>query len=241
MARKSSESDLGQAISPSTNGDGQTAVTKFEPQAAQARVTSPFPPIAEYAFLSDCEVNCLIAPSGRVEWMCLPRPDSPSVFAAVLDRAAGNFHFGPSGVQVPAGRRYLPGTLVLETTWRTRTGWLIVRDAMCIGPWYHSQRRSGTYRRPPSDSEAEHILLRTARCVVGSVELSLDCQPVFDYGQAAAKWEYAGTGYNEAIASGGQDEVPIRLVTDLRVGFEGPGAHATKTLRQGERAYAALV
>jgi GH15 family glucan-1,4-alpha-glucosidase len=76
---------------------------------------------------------------------------------------------------------------------------------------------------------------------VGSVELSLDCQPVFDYGQTAAKWEYAGTGYNEAIASGGQDEVPIRLVTDLRVGFEGPGAHATKTLRQGERAYAALV
>src|SRR5947208_2211734 len=112
---------------------------------------------------------------------------------------------------------------------------------MCIGPWYHSQRRSGTYRRPPSDNEAEHILLRTARCVVGSVELSLDCQPVFDYGRTGAKWEYAGQGYNEAIASGGEDEVPIRLVTDLRVGFEGPGAHATKVLRQGERAYVAMV
>src|SRR2546422_6544314 len=112
---------------------------------------------------------------------------------------------------------------------------------MCIGPWYHSQRRSGTYRRPPSDHEAEHILLRTARCVVGSVELSLDCQPVFDYGQTGAKWEYAGQDYNEAIASGGENEVPIRLVTDLRVGFEGPGAHATKVLRQGERAYVAMV
>src|SRR5436309_1374708 len=137
--------------------------------------------------------------------------------------------------------RYLPGTLVLETTWRTRNGWLIVRDAMCIGPWYHSQRRSGTYRRPPTDYEAEHILLRTARCVVGQVELSLDCQPVFDYGQTDAKWEYAGTGYNEAIASGGENEVPIRLVSDLRMGFEGPGAHATKILRQGERAYVAMV
>ncbi|HEX9476689.1 MAG TPA: trehalase-like domain-containing protein, partial [Candidatus Dormibacteraeota bacterium] len=76
-------------------------------------IASAFPPIAEYAFLSDCEVNALIAPSGRVEWMCLPRPDSPSVFAAILDRAAGAFRFAPSGVMVPAGRRYLPGTLVL--------------------------------------------------------------------------------------------------------------------------------
>ncbi|HMJ38871.1 MAG TPA: glycoside hydrolase family 15 protein, partial [Verrucomicrobiae bacterium] len=154
---------------------------------------------------------------------------------------AGSFRFGPTGVQVPAGRRYLPGTLVLETTWRTRTGWLIVRDALCIGPWYHSQRRSGTNRRPPPDYEAEHILLRTARCVVGNVELSLDCHPVFDYGSTSAKWEYAGSGYGEAIASGSETEVPLRLVTDLRVGFEGPGAHATKTLRQGERAYVAMV
>src|ERR1700682_6438823 len=225
------------------NGDGRIPpdAPDAEPRPAHPRITSAFPPIADYAFLSDCEVNCLIAPSGRVEWMCLPRPDSPRVFAANLDRAAGSFRFGPTGIQVPAGRRYLPGTLVLENTWRTRTGWLIVRDALCIGPWYHSQRRSGTNRRPPSDYEAEHILLRTARCVVGDVELSLDCHPVFDYGRTSAKWEYAGAGYGEAIARGGEDEVPLRLVRDLNVGFEGPGAHATKTLRQGERTYVAMV
>jgi alpha,alpha-trehalase len=241
VARKARPANLGRSIAPSVNGDGYAPVQDIGPEVAQERMASPFPPIAEYAFLSDCEVNCLIAPTGRVEWMCLPRPDSPSVFAAILDRGAGSFAFGPTGVQVPAGRRYLPGTLVLETTWRTRTGWLIVRDALCIGPWYHSQRRSGTYRRPPSDHEAEHILLRTARCVVGQVELTLDCQPVFDYGHTEARWEYAGPDYNEALASGGEDEVPIRLVTDLRVGFEGRGAHATKTLRQGERAYVAMV
>ena len=56
---------------------------------------SPFPPIADYAFLSDCEVTALVAPSGTVEWMCLPRPDSPSVFAAMLDRDAGRFRLGP--------------------------------------------------------------------------------------------------------------------------------------------------
>src|SRR5205809_2382620 len=241
MARKARQADLGRSMVSAVNGDGHAPVVEVGPQVAEPRISSPFPPIAEYAFLSDCEVNCLVAPSGRVEWMCLPRPDGPSVFAAILDRAAGSFAFGPTGVLVPAGRRYLPGTLVLETTWRTRTGWLIVRDAMCIGPWYHSQRRSGTYRRPPSDYEAQHILLRTARCVVGQVELTLDCQPVFDYGQADAKWEYDGSGYNEAIASGGENEVPLRLVTDMRMGFEGPGAHATKTLRTGDRAYVAMV
>jgi len=238
VVRKARVEDLGRAIAPASNGDGAVHQPAAEP--LHQHVASSFPPIAEYAFLSDCEVNCLIAPSGRVEWMCLPRPDSPSVFGAILDRAAGNFSFGPAGVSVPAGRRYLPGTLVIETTWRTRTGWLIVRDALCIGPWYHEQRRSGTHRRPPTDYEAEHILLRTAKCVVGSVELSLDCHPVFDYGRTAAKWEYSSPGYGEATATGGPNDIPLRLVTDLRAGFEGPGAHATTTLRQGERAFAAL-
>jgi GH15 family glucan-1,4-alpha-glucosidase len=160
------------------------------PQAPALR-RSPFPPIADYAFLSDCEVNCLIAPSGSVEWMCLPRPDGRSVFAALLDRGAGSFRLGPTGVMVPAGRRYLPGTLVLETTWRTRTGWLVVHDALLLGPWYHQRRRSGTHRRPPTDHEAEHILLRTVECIAGAVELSLDCEPVFNYGQTPARWAYS--------------------------------------------------
>jgi len=208
--------------------------------ADAALAVAPFPPIADYAFLSDCEVNALVAPSGRVEWLCLPRPDGRSVFGAMLDRAAGSFRFGPTGAMVPAGRRYLPGTLVLETTWRTRTGWMVIRDALSIGPWYHERRRSGTHRRPPTDQEAEHMLVRTARCIVGRVELSLDCEPVFNYGETAAQWEYVGQGYDEAVATGGKDDVPMRLVTDMRVGFEGPGAHATRNLREGETAFAAL-
>ena len=95
---------------------------------------SPFPPIGEYGFLSDREVSALVGPSGSVEWLCLPRPDSPSVFSAILDRGAGAFRLGPAELLVPAGRRYLPGTNVLETTWQTRSGWLIVRDALVMGP-----------------------------------------------------------------------------------------------------------
>ena len=56
---------------------------------------SPFPPIADYGFLSNCEQSCLVASDGSVEWLCLPRPDSPSVFGALLDRTAGMFRFGP--------------------------------------------------------------------------------------------------------------------------------------------------
>ena len=87
---------------------------------------STFPPIAEYGFLSNCEQSCLVAPNGAVEWLCLPRPDSPSVFGALLDRAAGAFRIGPSNTQVPQHRRYVPGTMVLETTWQTPTGWMTV-------------------------------------------------------------------------------------------------------------------
>jgi len=64
---------------------------------------SPIPPIAEYAFLSDCETTALVAPSGNVEWLCVPRMDGPSVFGALLDRDAGWFRLGPAGVTVPAG------------------------------------------------------------------------------------------------------------------------------------------
>ena len=72
---------------------------------------SAFPPIGDYAFLSDCETTALIAPNGSVEWLCLPRMDSPSVFAAVLDRDAGSFRVAPADVNVPAGRRYVPTSL----------------------------------------------------------------------------------------------------------------------------------
>jgi GH15 family glucan-1,4-alpha-glucosidase len=50
-----------------------------------------FPAIKEYGFISDCEVNALVAPNGSIEWMCLPRPDGPSVFGTILDRSAGHW------------------------------------------------------------------------------------------------------------------------------------------------------
>jgi GH15 family glucan-1,4-alpha-glucosidase len=202
---------------------------------------SPFPPIADYGFLSDCETTALVAPSGNVEWMCLPRMDSPSVFAAILDRDAGGFRLGPADVTVPAARRYLPGTMILETSWGTSTGWIIVRDVLLIGPWHHEDERSQSHRRAPTDYDADHVLLRTVRCVNGEVQLSLTCAPVFDYGRRYALWRYEGHGYGAAVAEAdGTDQPSLRLSTDLRLGFEGSTASARTLMKEGDRHFAAL-
>jgi alpha,alpha-trehalase len=201
---------------------------------------SPFPPIADYGFLSDRQVQALVAPSGNVEWLCLPRPDSPSVFGAMLDRDAGLFRVGPVDVHVPVGRRYVPGTLVLETTWQTRTGWIVVRDALLVGPWYDDTQRAVEYHRPPGDHEAEHILLRTIRCVNGHVEVLMNCDPMPDYGRGSVAWEYEGEGYNRAVARVEGSDLTLRLTTDLRMGFEGKRAHASSTVREGDERFVAL-
>jgi alpha,alpha-trehalase len=201
---------------------------------------SPFPAIEDYAFISDCEVCALVAPSGNVEWMCVPRMDGPSVFAAVLDRDAGWFRLGPADVRVPAGRRYLPGTLILETTWDTPTGWAVVRDVLLIGPWRHQSSRSTTHRRVPSDHDAEKVLLRTARCLSGSIDFVLECEPAFDYGRRRGVWRHIGAGYGQAEITVDEEQSSLRLTTDLNVGFEGPRAIARRRLRAGDEVFCAL-
>ena len=201
---------------------------------------SLYPPIADYGFLSDCEVTALVAPSGNVEWMCLPRMDGPSVFGSVLDRDAGGFRLGPADVRVPAARRYLPGTMILETSWGTPTGWIIVRDALLIGPWHHEDERLESHRRAPTDYDSDHVLLRTIRCVDGEVQVSLDCSPVFDYGRTPATWSYNGDDYCDATAEGGGNDPVLRLTTDLRVGFEGGRATARTLVKEGDTRFVAL-
>ena len=201
---------------------------------------SAFPPIGDYAFLSDCETTALVAPNGNVEWLCLPRMDSPSVFGAILDRDAGGFRVGPADVNVPAARRYIPGTMVLETSWETRMGWVIIRDVLSIGPWRHQTERSQTHRRSPTDHDADHVMLRLIECVQGSVDIKLECEPAFDYGGLAADWSYAGDGYGEAFARSEGMDVELHLVTDLRLGFEGPRARARTMMHEGDKAFVAL-
>jgi GH15 family glucan-1,4-alpha-glucosidase len=125
--------------------------------------SSPFPPIAEYAFLPRCRAAALLAPDGTVEWLCPPRFDASRLFAAILGRGAGGFRFGPVGMGVPAGRRYEPGTNVLGTTWQAASGWAV---APRVADHWRRERGTGSvtaHTRPPSDYDARHVIVRTIR------------------------------------------------------------------------------
>jgi GH15 family glucan-1,4-alpha-glucosidase len=198
---------------------------------------SPFPAIADYAFLSNCHTGALIAPDGSVDWLCLPAFDSPSVFGNLLDRGAGSFRFGPYGINEPTARTYVPGTNVMTTTWHTPGGWLLVHDALTMGP------RQGPdlvtpHTRPPADDDAEHVLVRTVECLEGSIEIEMVCEPAFDYGDEPAKWTLVDNDGHAADAAGGGQT--FRLSTDLLIGIEGGSARGRHVLLKGERAFCAL-
>src|SRR5215472_12128877 len=172
--------------------------------------------------------------------MCLPRMVDTSAFGAMRDRDAGWFRFGPADMSVPADRRYLAGTMVLETVWDCGEGWLIVRDCLVMGPWRHEHPKHGLHRRPPTDYDAEHMLLRTVRCTNGAVQLVMDCHPAFDYGRKREHWQHTENGFNQvAIQPDGLD-LTLTLTSDVRIGVEGPSAQARTLLKDGETRYCAL-
>jgi alpha,alpha-trehalase len=218
-----------------TSSKSRKPAPAAEPQSAAA--PSPFPPIAEYAFLSNCHTGALVAPDGAVDWLCVPSFDAPSVFGSVLDREAGFFRFAPYAINHPTTRIYEPGTNVLMTTWRTPSGWVHVRDALTMGPWDHEDAIT-PHTRPPADDDADHTLVRLVECLEGTVEVELVCEPAFDYGRTPAEWAMVDGSRHAADASGAGQT--IRLVSDLALGIEGNRVRARHVLTQGERAYCAL-
>ena len=198
---------------------------------------SPFPPIEDYAFLSDCHTGALVAPDGSVDWLCVPSFDAPSVFGSLLDRGAGAFRLGPFGINVPTARAYEPGTNVLVTTWKTPTGWIEVRDALTIGP---PQRDDAVtpHTRPPADWDADHLLVRTVRGIEGTVQVELICDPNFDYGRTPGEWTMLDDDRHTADATGAG--VTIRLRTDMALGIEGDQVRARHTIGAGDDLYVAL-
>ncbi|HEY6596364.1 MAG TPA: glycoside hydrolase family 15 protein [Asanoa sp.] len=222
---------------PEGNLGGIGLAAAPEPQEQSAAAPSPFPPIADYAFLSNCHTGALIAPDGAVGWLCVPSFDSPSVFGTLLDRQAGYFRLGPFGVHHPTARAYEPGTNVLVTTWKTPRGWIEVREALSMGP-HDDEDEVTPHTRPPADDDADHMLVRTVRCLDGAVEVELICEPAFDYGRVPARWTMPEAGRHTADASGAGQTV--RLQTDLALGVEGDRVRARRVLRVGEEVYCSL-
>ena len=197
-----------------------------------------FPPIASYGFLSDCHTAALVSFSGSVEWLCCPRFDSPSTFAALLDRGAGHMSLRPKGVIVPISRRYSPGTLVIETTWVTDTGWAIVKDALTIADWVPPRGDQENRRgRPDTEHESDHSLLRTITCIDGTVKMEMECLPRFAYGAEGAKW--SGGELGEAKATG-PDGAEILLTSDIDLEIADGAARGRVTLHEDQHAFCAL-
>jgi alpha,alpha-trehalase len=200
---------------------------------------SPFPAIADYAFLSDCHTCALMAPDGAIEFMGIPRFDSPTIFGALLDRRAGSFRVGPYGLVVPLSVRYIPGTMVIETTWMCPSGWLVVTDALTIGPWHDDHADESSHTRPPNDSDADHMLVRLIECVQGSVQVEVVCEPIFEYGEQPAAWKATTDDWSVAEASC-ESGTKLRLHSDLRLGIEGSRCRARHTMVEGERRFVTL-
>jgi alpha,alpha-trehalase len=196
---------------------------------------SRFPRISSYGFISDCHRGALVGPDGSVEWLCLPRFDSPSIFCSILDRSGGFWRIGPPGLEAPVSRRNIPGTNVVETTWMTGSGWFVVTDALTVGDYRPDQTER--HRRPPGDDEAENVLVRTIECVQGEVEVEMVCQPGFDYGETRVDWTLSENARGATASSG---DVNLVLSGDLTLGATGPDVRARHRLRAGEKRFSAL-
>jgi len=210
-------------------------MTALQERPQSAAAPSPFPPIADYAFLSNCHTGALVAPDGSVDWLCVPSFDSPSIFGSLLDRQAGSFRFAPYGVDNPVTRAHEPGTHVLNSTWRTPTGWVVVRDALTIYAGV-SHDEVTRHTRPPTDEDADHMLVRTITCFEGHVQVELVCEPAFDYGRTPAQWKLLEAGKADASGAG----TTVRLAGDLPLGIEGERVRGRRVLQVGETAFCVL-
>ncbi|MCF7982906.1 MAG: glycoside hydrolase family 15 protein [Thiohalocapsa sp.] len=182
-------------------------------------------PIADYALLSDCRGSALVRRDGSVDWLCLPRFDAPALLAGLLDPNGGHFRVGPAGA-ADIRRRYLPQSLVLETTFRTDTGQAVLRDALAAGADEHGHDLGRS---------APHTLLRELRCTAGTTDIEVSFAPRPEYGLVQPLLRPVDGG---VLARGGP--AVLMLSTDASLAIEGASARARLRLRDGERLVFAL-
>lgn len=178
-------------------------------------------PIGDYAVLSDCRSAAPVSSDGSVDWLCFPRFDGPAVFARVLDQDAGHWSIHPSDGTAVVNRRYVPGTLVVETTFRTSTGTAVLRDALALG---RRERGHAIGHASPG------TLLRQITCTSGTADITVEYAPRPESGLIQPVMSPTRGGL---LARGGA--LVLMLFTDLTFRLAGSTALAKVTLKAGDR------
>jgi GH15 family glucan-1,4-alpha-glucosidase len=193
-------------------------------RAAYSETRAGVTPIGDYAIVGDCRTAGLVSKDGSLDWLCLPRFDSPSVFGALLDgEIGGRFRIRPAG-GFESQRRYLPDTNVLETTFRTPEGVCVLRDVMPVAS--EAEKRASPL--------PDHLILRELEGLAGEVAVEILYEPRPDYARRSPSIEQRGTlGLWCEIGDGAicvlRSEVPLVVAAD------GRSARGTHPLRAGER------
>jgi alpha,alpha-trehalase len=188
------------------------------PADAAAGAAGAFKPIAEYGLLADCNSSALVSRDGSIDWLCLPRYDSDAVFARILDPDAGHWSIRPAQ-KFTAERRYVPGTLVIETTFTTDGGVVRLHDAMAFA---EGQRGHDLGYDAPNE------MLRAVEGVSGEVEMVLELAPRPEYGLITPLIRLEAGG----ARTFGSGRVSVRSAVPLTL--EDGTLRATFTARAGE-------
>jgi GH15 family glucan-1,4-alpha-glucosidase len=176
-------------------------------------------PIADLALVSDRHSAGLIGRDGSVEWLCFPRFDGPSVFARLLDDDAGHWVIRPS-VPYETTRRYVPQTMVMETTFRTESGTVVLTDALLTGPGDGGHRLG---------VEVPHLLARRVSGLGGEVPMEIEYRPRPEYGLICPILSIVGGG---VTARGGAEW--LVLTTPVPLGIGDSTGYGMFTVRTGE-------
>src|SRR5690606_2329925 len=168
--------------------------------------------IEDHGMIGDLHTASLVDRDGTIDWLCLPRFDSPACFAALLgDEGNGSWRIAPSGAGPADRRRYRPDTLILEHDWDTPTGSVRVVDLM-----------------PPSSGQ--HDVVRIVEGVSGTVTMSSELRLRFDYGRSVP-WVHRDNGILVGVA--GPDLVALHC--DVPIYGRALATHADFTVTEGEQ------
>jgi GH15 family glucan-1,4-alpha-glucosidase len=188
-----------------------------------------YPPISDYALIGDGRSAALVSRDGSLDWLCWPRFDSPSIFAALLDtECGGRFRVQPAG-PFRSERRYLPDTNVLETVFHTASGTVALRDLMPVSN--EEDKRNALI--------PEHEVLREIEGLTGQVEVKINYTPRPDYGRKHPGLTSRGAfGLWCEVPDGAlslHGDLPLQLTPD------GLGAYGAAIIGAGERKHLSLV